>query len=217
MLTDLPSLVPLLQANLELNGEVAACTAQPLLWQQAETSWLSQGHDFSRVLMSDVLYHEPQYEPLLNVLQVVARFFRGTPPLKVLWAQEAHQPELLARMQRSLEEEGWAIQLITSVDDALGSEICLFELTTAPTTSAPARHAPPSVQKCRRRRSFSLVSRILRRRRVLLCHFLGRHLRISTRRRMWLRLHLLRRTLRKIVRRKWCILLGRCDARAHTR
>ena len=105
-LTDLPNLLPLLETNLKLNGETSdACAARPLLWQQAGTSWLSSGHCFSRVVMSDVLYHEPQYDPLLNVLRVLARCFEGAPPLKVLWAQEAHHPELCNSLRTRLLED----------------------------------------------------------------------------------------------------------------
>ena len=134
LLTDLPGLCPLLRVNLHLNSFTAG-EVRPLLWQEAHCSWLSEGHSFSRVLMSDVLYHEPQYAPLLNVLRVLARSYRGVKePLIVYWAQEAHNPELCRRLKTSLAKEGWGQKLATRVDDGLGAEIFVCKLT-APTTS----------------------------------------------------------------------------------
>ncbi|CAE7619200.1 Vcpkmt [Symbiodinium sp. CCMP2592] len=133
LLTDLPGLCPLLRVNLDLNSFTAG-EVRPLLWQEAHCSWLSEGHSFSRVLMSDVLYHEPQYAPLLNVLRVLARSHRGEKPLIVYWAQEAHNPELCRRLVKSLAKEGWGQKLVTRVDDGLGAEIFVCTLT-APTAS----------------------------------------------------------------------------------
>ena len=134
LLTDLPGLCPLLQANLHLNS-FSAGEVRPLLWQEAHCSWLSEGHSFSKVLMSDVLYHEPQYAPLQNVLRVLARSYRGAEPLVVYWAQEAHNPKLCRRLTKSLAKEGWSQKLATRVDDGLEAEIFVCKLTAPTTTS----------------------------------------------------------------------------------
>ena len=132
LLTDLPPLCPLLEANLRLNGEEVEGSVRPLLWQEAGVSWLSEGHSYSRVLMSDVLYHQPQYAPLHNALRVLVRCYRGAQPLKVFWAQEAHNPKLCSRFKKALTKEGWAVELVTCVDDGMGAEIFVCKLA-APT------------------------------------------------------------------------------------
>ncbi|CAK8993143.1 unnamed protein product [Durusdinium trenchii] len=68
-LTDLPSLLPLLEANANCNG--ADVDIRPLLWQEAAQMRWIQNHRFDLVLMSDLLYHEEQFDPLWTVLQVL--------------------------------------------------------------------------------------------------------------------------------------------------
>eukprot|EP00931_Biecheleriopsis_adriatica_P031981 TRINITY_DN18706_c0_g1_i1.p1 TRINITY_DN18706_c0_g1~~TRINITY_DN18706_c0_g1_i1.p1 ORF type:complete len:276 (-),score=53.85 TRINITY_DN18706_c0_g1_i1:131-937(-) len=98
VLTDLPSMLPLLETNIKLNfsgaSDMAAITARPLVWQDArQDSLLAGGHEFDCVLMSDVLYHAPQYSPLLAVLTALADLHRGSAPLRFLWSQEIHHPD----------------------------------------------------------------------------------------------------------------------------
>eukprot|EP00434_Breviolum_minutum_P007661 symbB.v1.2.006757.t1/scaffold405.1/size210896/13 len=129
--TDLPGMLPLLEANVKENHVDAEI--RPLVWQDAASSWISVGHSYDLVLMSDVLYHAEQYDALLTVLRVLASKRRSKSRFKrcrmrFLWAQELHHPELCQRLQQQLRSEGWRVKHLSTVDDGLGQALCLLRL-----------------------------------------------------------------------------------------
>ncbi|CAE8680306.1 unnamed protein product, partial [Polarella glacialis] len=132
VLTDLPSMLPLLQMNRDLNfpsDNNKAVTVRPLVWQEAlQDPLIAGGHDFDCILMSDVLYHVPQYEPLLIVVRALACMKRGTAGLRFLWSQEVHQPELYSRLREELTTAGWQVDMLIDHDDGVGVQCFLCQL-----------------------------------------------------------------------------------------
>lgn len=141
-LTDLPPMLPLLERNARLNfpGD-AAVSVRPFPWQEASADavWLQEAGGFDLVLLSDVLYHEEQCDPLVLALQAVAEARRAAgavddgsacrSPLRGFWAQELHQPELFQRAKVALEFLGWQVSIEQSFEDGIGPEIVVCELT----------------------------------------------------------------------------------------
>lgn len=129
MLTDLPSMEPLLRRNVERNGGGRGVMVQPLVWQQAEEEdWIHSGHTYDFVLMSDLLYHAEASEPLFKVLAALARHKRSSGPLRCFWAQELHQPQLFQSFRAALELAGWVVTELRSFGDCVGEDVVLCEL-----------------------------------------------------------------------------------------
>jgi len=151
VLTDLPPMLPILEANVHRNFPPGGgVSARPLAWQDAADAPLLRGavfgggaprggggHSFDLALLSDVLYHAEQREPLLAALVALAAR-KGTPgPLVCYWAQELHQGEHWEWLRSQLEASGWRARALQSVDDGVGLELVLLELV-APSAALSA-------------------------------------------------------------------------------
>ena len=98
VLTDLPSVVPLLEANAAANSlsGVLACTVQclPLRWEdESHLDAVAARGPYNLIVAGDVLYRPPVVAPLLNALRRLAT--RGVTDVLVA-ASLAHSPESMA-------------------------------------------------------------------------------------------------------------------------
>ena len=96
VLTDLPSVVPLLKANAEANADVAEYPIEclPLRWEdESQLAAVAARGPYDLIVAGDVLYRPPVVAPLLNALRRLA-----TPGVTdvLVAASLAHSPESMA-------------------------------------------------------------------------------------------------------------------------
>ena len=141
VLTDLPSVVPLLEANAAANSlsGVLACTVQclPLRWEdESHLDAVAARGPYNLIVAGDVLYRPPVVAPLLNALRRLA-----TPGVTdvLVAASLAHSPESMAAFR-----------------DACAPH---FELHVVPAADQPEARRSPEVHIYRLRKRASQKKR----------------------------------------------------------
>mmetsp|Transcript_25524 Transcript_25524/g.64891 ORF Transcript_25524/g.64891 Transcript_25524/m.64891 type:complete len:364 (+) Transcript_25524:104-1195(+) len=160
-LTDLPSLLPLIELNVEANfgdGRVATRSPEvvPLRWgcrADLESDALPRRADL--VLAADVVYFASDVASLFGTLEAL-----GAPIMLVaLMPRDQQNEHYDVLVEEAAASRGWACTRVVAVDDPMLSACMLFELRAAqqlssqlPTT-APAR---PS-----RQRTWTVITRVV--------------------------------------------------------
>ena len=110
VLTDLPTVVPLLLQNIKLNEAIIAANCQV---DAIECGWdstkmlrrVARRGPFDLIVGGDLLYRPPVVEPLLNALQSLA----GNETKVLLAASLQHSPETIELFAAAAEEAGFAV------------------------------------------------------------------------------------------------------------
>lgn len=135
VLTDLPSVVPLLESNVEENRPSLAGVEMlsiPLRWddeQEVRDAALRYG-PFELIVGGDLLYRPPVVAPLLTALLALA-----TPDTTVLLAASlSHSPETIRLFAKRAQNAGFSVEQLGIEEQAAeftSEEVCMLRLKLA--------------------------------------------------------------------------------------
>jgi len=151
-LTDLPSILTLLKANVARNSFVqhygCAVKVQPLVWNDTDLQPFVQA-GFDLVVCADVVYQQAHTEALLPTL---VELLRGCPDARLLIAQERHEPVAWGTLKTGLRKAGLSSQEVVKSGGRI--EVLLFYWPVDGSETAPAAGvkresdtAPPAAKR----------------------------------------------------------------------